>query len=529
MAQRQVDYFERLYDAEMLDFACHAAFPLTLTTEVVYLLRQKYFPDLDWSAAGELLLSNLCDVVGYDLYAISLPVRSRLLKKLVENEEFGKQRVNDLAVWIADYIKQRLGIEPSGWAKMLGDPSEWTALACLKDDEVTEKIEAQLSKLLAEFDEPEQRKRERFRLAALMESQKDLLAELGMKPFKLDKLQELADRVAQGQPLEPDFVQQVQGIAGVPELKPTKIEYAKIVFPAKVEVEEAETLQPFSFETVAQGWWRLGRNRGQNEAYAYTETLPAGLNLEMVAIPSGKFIMGAPEDEAERNRSEGPQHEVTVPPFFMGKYPVTQAQWRMVAQLPQVERELDPNPAYFTGDDRPVERVSWLDAEEFCLRLSAVAGRKYRLPTEAEWEYACRAGTTTPFHFGNTLSKRVANYDYKRQETTPVGSFAVANAFGLYDMHGNVWEWCLDHWHETYEGAPTDGSAWLDADAVRECRPQYGAAARGTTIRGTVARLTATGSSPTTASSTSVFALSIPPRGLLRSPLRFCPLALLRA
>jgi len=214
-------------------------------------------------------------------------------------------------------------------------------------------------------------------------------------------------------------------------------------------------------------------NRTRKTAKYYIEDLGNRIELEMVLIPGGKFMMGSPEEELEHRDSESPQHEVTVPTFFMGKYPVTQAQWREVAALPQIDRELNPNPSYFKGDKRPVDRVFWWDAVEFCYRLTAQTKRAYSLPSEAEWEYACRAGTTTPFHFGETITSELANYDGTkvygdgvkgsyRKETTEVGSFGVANAFGLYDMHGNVWEWCLDDWHNNYERSPTDGSAWFN-------------------------------------------------------------------
>ncbi len=213
-------------------------------------------------------------------------------------------------------------------------------------------------------------------------------------------------------------------------------------------------------------------HRTQQTAKYYVEDLGNGIDLHMMLIPGGTFLMGAPETEEGSRDNERPQHQVTVPTFFMGKYQVTQAQWQVVASLDPVNRKLNPDPSRFKGKNLPVERVSWYDASEFCDRLSRQTVRSYRLPSEAEWEYACRAGTTTPFHFGETITSELANYNGEviysvgakgnyRGKPTDVGSFGVANAFGLYDMHGLVWEWCADHRHDNYEAAPIDGSAWL--------------------------------------------------------------------
>jgi len=233
-----------------------------------------------------------------------------------------------------------------------------------------------------------------------------------------------------------------------------------------------------------------GRNRNshqQSQPERIIEVLGKGIELELIKIPPGTFLMGASKEELRSRDNERPQHQVRVPSFYMGRYPITQAQWQVVASLPQVKRKLNPDPSRFKGVNRPVEMVSWDDAVEFCLRLSKQTKRDYRLPSEAEWEYACRAGTTTPFHFGETITTDVANYDGNytygdgpkgvwRKETTEVGSFGVANNFGLYDMHGNVWEWCQDECHDSYEGAPTDGSAWESANFIFNRRLMRGGA-----------------------------------------------------
>ena len=223
---------------------------------------------------------------------------------------------------------------------------------------------------------------------------------------------------------------------------------------------------------------RLVLKETTHQRQLFREALVEGIQLEMLLIPGGTFLMGSAKDELGSYDDEYPQHEVTVPPVFMSRTPITQAQWRLVAGYPQVNQDLTSDPSNFKGDTRPVEQVNWNEAQEFCARLSARTRRTYRLPTEAEWEYACRAGTKTPFHFGETLSDELANYratetfgrgipGEDRAETTDVASFP-PNAFGLHDMHGNVWEWCEDDWHSNYDDAPTDGSAWLDKDVNKD-------------------------------------------------------------
>ncbi|MCW9682532.1 bifunctional serine/threonine-protein kinase/formylglycine-generating enzyme family protein [Dolichospermum planctonicum UHCC 0167] len=220
-------------------------------------------------------------------------------------------------------------------------------------------------------------------------------------------------------------------------------------------------LKTFSFEVVSTNATGNIINRRNESATYFTEDLGNGVTLEMVEIPGGTFIMGSPKSEAGRFSNEGPQHQVTVPVFFMAKYELTQAQYQAI---------IGSNPSAFKGNNRPVERVSWNDAVTFCEKLSQKTQKYYRLPSEAEWEYACRARTTTPFYFGESITPELVNYNGNytyasapkgqyRQQTTDVGSFP-PNAFGLYDMHGNVWEWCSDDYINNYNATPKDGSAF---------------------------------------------------------------------
>ncbi len=225
-------------------------------------------------------------------------------------------------------------------------------------------------------------------------------------------------------------------------------------------------LKSFNFETVTTNAQGKIINKRNHSANYFEEDLGNGIKLEMVEIPGGTFYMGSPENEQERISWESHQHQVKVPSFFMGRCQLTQAQYQAI---------IGNNPSSFKGVNHPVEKVSWDNAVEFCQKLSQKTGKNYRLPSEAEWEYACRAGTTTPFYFGESITPDLVNYDGNypyasapkgkyREQTTDVGTFP-PNPFGLYDMHGNVWEWCLDDWNENYINAPTDGSAWIRQSA----------------------------------------------------------------
>jgi formylglycine-generating enzyme required for sulfatase activity len=314
-----------------------------------------------------------------------------------------------------------------------------------------------------------------------------MLADSGLQPFEqqalmaeIEYLRSGGDRVKDLTPVETAVIAtDIERIknsidsAGFPPLQSKEIEYATISL-TETAIESGDALYPFEFETVQVNKRGEIIYREQCRVSVFREPLAPDIGLEMVAIPGGKFMMGSPESEPDRSDDESPQHEVTVSPFFIGKYPITQAQWRSIANTSQIKRQLNFDPFILKGDFLPVEQVSWEDASEFCNRLSRLTGREYRLPTEAEWEYACRARTCTPFHFGETITSTLANYNSNETyldeqktgwlgKTTAVGNF-LPNAFGLSDMHGTEWEWCLDHWHSNYEGVPTDSSAWLSED-----------------------------------------------------------------
>ncbi|MEO0987773.1 MAG: SUMF1/EgtB/PvdO family nonheme iron enzyme [Cyanobacteria bacterium J06639_14] len=528
-------------DDTALTLLGHWAFPLALTPDLLYYLRENFVPDSPWSLGADLLLSGMCRTVGYQLYEIDPLIRHLALKWLVVSET-GHDRLHQLSDSLLYYMQHRL----EGTQRLprdFGEKPEWIALAYTEPNalatEIAQKLRANLSANNLQG---------QIRLASLATALAEPLAEANFQPVlvlaramgRLARGDEAGAEILLGQlsgPMPADLQDIASALTGEPaaaaapsdwlaaNLSVLTLKTARFVedagaidpdFPpilteayevvmievAQPDVQSSGRLEPFEFEIATLEWqqpsrrggflrnrfqqqpsgeWVSRRRRGQGRRWL--EPLGDELVLEMVALPSGSFVMGSPKTEPERSDNEGPQHEVNVPAFFMSRYPITQAQWRSVVELPQEQRALNPAPSRFKGDMRPVESVSWDDAMEFCARLSTHTGREYRLPGEAEWEYACRAGTTTPFHFGETITTDLANYrgtDDKsfrwkgnygtgpkgkyRAETTPVDHFKVANAFGLCDMHGNVWEWCLDHWHGSYDNTQTDGSAWLTED-----------------------------------------------------------------
>lgn len=230
-----------------------------------------------------------------------------------------------------------------------------------------------------------------------------------------------------------------------------------------------ELVDRFSFETVTLNDRAEIIERKQKEAFCYTVDIN-GVPLEMVYIPAGSFLMGGSSEWFPNSDVEEPIHLVTLKSFFMAKYPTTQAQYQAI---------MGNNPSEFKGDDRhPVEKVSWDNAIKFCHQLSELTNKHFSLPSESQWEYTCRAGSNTLFYCGQKINADLVNYigcdrfdETNREDvrnrfqgkTTCVGKYP-PNPWGLYDMHGNVWEWCLDSQHKNYIGAPIDGSAWTNAD-----------------------------------------------------------------
>ncbi|MTJ54155.1 formylglycine-generating enzyme family protein [Anabaena sp. UHCC 0253] len=583
-AKQAVERFVWRFGEPHLLLAYHAALPLVLTPELVNYLRNQFLrgEQVPWVAEVDLLLSDLCSQVGYELYAMDTHVRAYLLAGMREKYPKNMQQVAQVLISYVSYLsrlnpgRRQQELEAQRWAAMVYLGEEECKKAA---NEIIQKfletrsglnnqvvdnsgVKAELARLVRLTDE----------LSPQLAQETDLLnyAKLVQQSLRNPQLvsAEVLSSAEQilAQTIKPPNIPQ---IIGFPEIKILEFEFEFATITIEGEDDTTIKLQPFDFEvaqieinqtpkqsinplialdevvfnqtgnhldeiqrrilegtlenltykdiaslnndnegtlkwTASKLWnvltevigekvtktnfknvinqWvarsQIIINTHSGQAQQFIEDLGNGIKLEMVAIPGGTFIMGSPENEDKSSSRERPQHEVTIKPFAMGKYPITQAQWQVVAQLPQVNQELKLDPSRFKGANRPVERVSWHNAVEFCARLSNYTQRPYRLPSEAEWEYACRGGTKTPFHFGETITTDLANYNGNytygngvqgiyREETTEVGYFKVANEFGLYDMHGNVREWCQDGWHDNYKNAPIDGTAWSSQSSDR--------------------------------------------------------------
>ncbi len=475
--------FEEENELNTRELAKRAAFPLGLSPNLLYYLRQHQDKNnqAPWYAIADILLSSLVRKIDRELYEMSPDVRKLLLEKLTPEE------LKSLAHQLQTYIQEQIGDHCS--KSVYWQNQQWLALAYLKPSQAVNEIR----QVLAEAIKNNNRVR-LVRLTALLENISAALADY--EPLLL-----LNEPIAAYSRGDLNHVGNVQ---------------KRLIDEVAAIVPYNENLFLFTAETVLVNKTGQVIERKPVKAYFYDENLPevgkrkeAQNYIRMMYIPQGEFWMGTEDEEIERlvkkfgwggYKRERPQRLVKVPAFYMSQTPITQAQWRAIASRTdlRVEKDLNPDPSDFkdppkpplkrgasdsppfeggarggspTRWDRPVEGVNWYDAVEFCARLSKLTGREYRLPSEAEWEYACRAGTKTAFHFGETITADLANYratetyadeptgEY-REETTPVGQFP-PNAFGLYDMHGNVWEWCADTWHDNYAGAPTDGSVWI--------------------------------------------------------------------
>lgn len=511
-AEQMVERFVRRFQPSYKLLACHAALPLVLTPELLNFLRVQFLRgEVPWVAEVDLLLSDLCRQVGYELYAMDTAVRAYLLEEM--KREFGDERMKEVARLLISYVKHIYQnnsyispkeLQAQQWAAMVYIEPETAAREIAQDFQSTaigrslvNRAEiARLAKITEELAPELNSYAQLVRYAQLVGQV--LTDASGVEESELRRSYYVAgvelclpEELIPPKILTADLglqstltIDSPDSIPGFPPLQTFQFKTPKISFEEETKTPVGVKPQSFTFELITvelkkTGLFRrtteLTYHKKQQHNLYFIEDLGNGIELEMVQIPSGTFVMGAPENEKGSSDSERPQHTVKVPNFLMSRYLVTQRQWRLIAiLLPKVNRNLEPEPSYFKRDALPVEKISWYDAVEFCARLSNYTGREYRLPSEAEWEYACRAGTNTPFHFGETITSELANYraietyasqskGIYRKRTTSVGKFH-ANAFGLHDMHGNVWEWCLDDLHDNYKNAPTDGSTWFNDD-----------------------------------------------------------------
>ncbi len=489
-----IQSFQDKFGEAHMYLACQAALPMALTPDLLYNLRANFNKDIHgedlqipWIAVADILLSSLCKEVGRELFEMEQKIRGVLLEQLNSDPRFNKnkqKRIKRIAHFLLIYVQDKLN-NPINSVRNLAIVQRWTALAYINPEEAARDLALQLTNLSLN------EKTEWVRMSKVADTLAEPLIEAEFKPL-LTYLQGMRDLAKGSEQKAASKFEQLSTndgrivIAGVnltvPQFEKSEwnINEVPVTLPPlhQLEFESAKlTKQPRSLNLGSK--WVVNRQRGRTEAFdeqlgrradVFSELSDLGIVLKMVQIPGGEFLMGSADNE--RNNREQPQHLVMIAPFFLSRITITQSQWKIIAESTKVRRELNPNPSKFSGDNLPVEQITWFEAIEFCERLQLLTARPYRLPSEAEWEYACRAGTDTAFCYGETISPEVATYDstqkYKSspkakspKQTSEVDKHQVSNTLGLSDMHGNVWEWCADHWDDSYENAPNDGTALL--------------------------------------------------------------------
>jgi formylglycine-generating enzyme required for sulfatase activity len=501
-AEKTVAIFRAKFGENQLILASYAAFLLLLTHSLLCALRDRFVAreiKLHSAAVAMVLLSPLFREVDarHEVYEINPAIRQILL------QDFSPQRLAQLGHFIITYLQQH----PDFLPPVLQECQNLVAFAYIKPSEaariltlkLTEAVQAPDNEVISSWVKLIKIIEKPLRQSGFRQiiDYNNLVNQALLKGTSLPDPYPLIYDLKQPQTLSLQQLKLLQETEDLQDTITTQInntkkseiiinflnkfnikleELTREVITLELEEEKPEISIPWQLTTPyvnARG--EISSQETLTSSY-YEEFPPTPIRL--VTIPEGQFTMGS-QTEQEDNATEQPAHQVKIAGFLMSQTPITQAQWRAVASLPQEYLRLNPQPSEFRGENLPVDSVSWAEALEFCARLSRYSQKNYRLPSEAEWEYACRGKvypqTDTPFHFGETLTALLANYNsslvyYKespgiyRAAPTPVGSFP-PNAFGLYDMHGNVWEWCLDSWHENYHGSPRDGRAWLEGES----------------------------------------------------------------